>query len=98
VVVLELAALLQLAPLWLTDRVDAYSQPPPYRIATPGDGGGVGRMGYPSWSIDGDRPTFPAGPHLANEQREAMELAPAPGVLEDLSYPLAPDLEGLHHL
>jgi hypothetical protein len=27
-----------------------------------------------------------------------MELAPAPGVLQGLRYPLAPDLEGLHHL
>jgi hypothetical protein len=32
------------------------------------------------------------------ERHEAMELSPAPGVLQGLRYPLAPDLEGLHHL
>jgi hypothetical protein len=55
-------------------------------------------MAYPPWQIDRDRPVFPPGPHFPNERFQAMELAPAPGVLEGLSYPLAPDLEGLHHL
>ena len=82
----------------MTDAVSAYDQPPPHDVATAGDDVVVARMAYPPWEIGGERPTFPPGPHLANERFEAIELAPAPGVLQGLRYPLAPDLEGLHHL
>ena len=82
----------------MTDAVSAYDQPPPFDVATAGDEVVVARMAYPPWEIGGERPSFPPGPHLANERFEATELAPAPGVLQGLRYPLAPDLEGLHHL
>jgi hypothetical protein len=98
VVALELAALLQLAPLWLTDPVAAYRQSPPIEVAQGGASTVVARMAYPPWEIGGERPLFPPGPHSPSERFEAMELAPAPGVLNGLRYPLAPDLEGLHHL
>ena len=97
VVALQLAALLQLAPLWMTDDVALYAAPP-FDVATPGEAVVNARMAYPPWAIDADRPAFPPGPHAPNERFEATELAPAPGVLYGLSYPLAPDLEGLHHL
>jgi hypothetical protein len=97
VVALELASLLQLAPLWLTDEVAPYRRLPD-ELASPGQSVVVARMAYPPWSIATDRAAFPAGPHFPNERFQAMELAPAPGVLHGSSYPLAPDLEGLHHL
>jgi hypothetical protein len=96
-VALQLAALLQLAPLWMTDDVAAYRDPP-FEIAQAGDAVVNARMAYPPWDIARERPLFPPGPHFPNERFEATDLAPAPGVLHGLSYPLAPDLEGLHHL
>jgi hypothetical protein len=96
-IALQLAALLQLAPLWMTDEVEAYRDPT-FEVARAGDAVVNARMAYPPWEIDGERPVFPPGPHFPNERFEAMELAPAPGVLRGSSYPLAPDLEGLHHL
>jgi hypothetical protein len=96
-IALQLAALLQLAPLWMTDQVEPY-RAQPFGVVVAGDGVVNARMAYPPWQIDRDRPVFPPGPHFPNERFQAMELAPAPGVLEGLSYPLAPDLEGLHHL
>jgi hypothetical protein len=97
-VALELAALLQLAPLWMTDAVEPYNQPPAFDVASRGDEVVVARMAYPPWEIGGERPVFPPGTHQVFERHEAMELSPAPGVLQGLRYPLAPDLEGLHHL
>jgi hypothetical protein len=81
----------------MTDEVAPYRDRP-IEMAVAGDAVVNARMAYPPWPIDRERPAFPAGPHFPNERFQAMELAPAPGVLEGLSYPLAPDLEGLHHL
>ncbi|HVR29919.1 MAG TPA: hypothetical protein VMS86_10350, partial [Thermoanaerobaculia bacterium] len=97
VVALQLVALLQLAPLWMTDEVAPYRELP-FEIARSSDAVVNARMAYPPWEIGSDPPVFPPGPHHPNERFQAMALAPAPGVLHGLSYPLAPDLEGLHHL
>lgn len=96
---LQLASLLQLRPLLLSDDVAAYTRPDRW--------GGVVRSGeavihvrgtYPPWEVAASPPTYPPGESYAlDTRREARELGAAPGVLHGLSYPAAPDLDGMVH-
>lgn len=93
---LQLVGLVQLAPLWMTDDVAAY--------AAPGPGGDanhavvVSQLAYPPWPSGRVSPDLPSGPPASNARWLAAQWAPAPGVLLGHSYPLAPDLDGMHHL
>src|SRR6185369_2528463 len=55
------------------------------------------RLGAPPWEPD---PPYhlPDGPRTVLERLKAEDLSAAPGVLHGLTYPLAPDLEGMHTL
>ncbi len=97
-VALEIVALLQLAPLWMTDEVAPFRDPPWLERVEAGTAVVPARMAYPPWRLGGVNPTFPPGPHAPHDRFQALELAPAPGVQHGLRYPLAPDLEGMHHL
>ncbi len=93
---LQLLALIQLYPLVTTDRAEPYRSPSPWARRV-GAGAAVHSVlqGYPPW---GSSPQFdlPRGPHRPVDQFWAMNLGAAPGVAHGLSYPLAPDLEGMH--
>ena len=96
VVAFQLVALLPLQPLLLTESVTPYERAPPW--ATPRASGSPQRAvlpleyTYPAWQSGGD-----AEPPAARARRLAFELGPVPGVLFGLTYPLAPDLDGMHH-
>jgi hypothetical protein len=89
---LQLAALVQLYPLPTTDETA------PYRKIYPWVRGAAVLStlnAFPAWGPD---PAFdlPSGPHRSVDRFWAQNLNPAPGALQDLTYPLAPDLEGMH--
>jgi hypothetical protein len=92
VVAFQLVALLPLQPLLLTESVAPYDRAPPWAAA---QRHAVLPLGYtyPSWLPGGDAAETPA----ARSRRLAFELGPVPGVLAGLTYPLAPDLDGMHH-
>ena len=95
---LQLATLVQLYPLVTTDRTDLYREPAPWtRRMGPGAAVHSAVQGYPSW---GPSPHYglPNGPHRPVDHFWAINLGAAPGVLHGLTYPLGPDLEGMHTL
>lgn len=95
---LHLATLAQLYPLATTDRTDFYREPSPWtRRLGPGAAVHSAVVGIPAW---GPSPHYnlPNGPHRPVDRFWAMNLGSAPGVLYGLTYPLAPDLEGMHTL
>jgi hypothetical protein len=51
-------------------------------------------LAFPPWASE---PVYrtPDGPRIPLERATALDLDPAPGVLHGLTYPFAPDLEGL---
>jgi hypothetical protein len=97
---LQLACLLQLYPLWRTDDVGAYRSPYPWteRVA----GAGAGETGVVAGSVQSPFGTPPPRYRMADTtfaartRIAALDLDPAPGLLHGLSYPLAPDLDGMH--
>ncbi len=93
VVGLQLLALLPLQPLLLIEPTAPYRQPSPWTVELPGRRA-VLPLGYtyPSWEADQGPPESPA----RRSRRLAFELGPVPGVLSGSTYPLAPDLDGLH--
>lgn len=95
---LQLLALLQLLPLWMTDQVEPYRQPPWSERVAAGTSVVPARMAYPAWEMRREPPVFAPGAPRSTYRFQALELAPAPGLLHGLGYPLAPDLEGMHHL
>lgn len=98
-VVLQLAGLLQLAPLWLTDRVDRIATEPPWASAVPRGAAIVtAHLGHPPWRDTVANPELPPGPPTELYRIRNLELASATGVLRGWSYPLAPDLDGLTHV
>jgi hypothetical protein len=102
VVALQLAALAQLWPLVVTDRTAPYRETAPWARRLQAD------LGHPPAALDELtvaphwRPEppyrFPPGPHFVAERVKAADLAAAPGLLHGLTYPLAPDLEGMQTL
>jgi hypothetical protein len=102
VAALQLAALAQLWPLVVTDRTAPYRQPAAWARSL------QATLGHPPAALDELtvaphwRPEppyrFPTGPHAVAERVKAADLGPAPGLLHGLTYPLAPDLEGMQTL
>jgi hypothetical protein len=95
---LQLAMLVQLYPLAATDATAPYRQPSPWaRRLGPGTAVLDESLAVPPW--DADPPyKLPPGPRTVIERFKAQDLSAAPGVLHGLTYPLAPDLEGMHTL
>jgi len=95
---LQLAALLQLYPLATTDETAPYRSPGAWTRRL---GAGTAvldvSLAVPPWAPD---PPYrlPDGPRTVVERFKAEDLSAAPGVLHGLTYPLAPDLEGMHTL
>jgi hypothetical protein len=95
---LQLATLLQLHPLATTDETASYRQPSAWaRRLGPGTAVLDETLALPPWEPD---PPYrlPDGPRSILERLKAQDLSAAPGVLHGLTYPLAPDLEGMHTL
>lgn len=91
----QLALLAQLWPLLVTDSTAPYRQPAPWAQRL-GEGAAAlnTALSFPPW---GPNPEYriPAGTRIPLERATALDLDPAPGVLHGLTYPFAPDLEGL---
>ncbi len=100
VVALQLAALLQLFPLLRTMPTAPLSAPAAWNrllgVAPPGEGPAVmhSLISRPPWEPPPAR-VVAAATRAANEVRNAQDLYPAPGVRFGLTYPLAPNIEGL---
>ncbi len=93
---LQMTGLLQLYPLWQTDKVAAFSSPYPWTervgvgaLVLPGSVTSPFGAASPRYRMEDT--TFAARTRIA-----ATDLDPAPGVLHGLSFPLAPDLDGMH--
>jgi hypothetical protein len=91
---LQLIGLLQLAPLLPTDEVERYRTPPWRGLLAPQAAVFNTALADPRWH-PGPRYDIPDGPDALVLRAQALDLAPAPGVLSGLTYPLAPDLEGM---
>jgi hypothetical protein len=81
-----------------TDATDFYRTPGAWpRRLGPGTAVLDSSLAVPPWAPD---PPYrlPYGPRTAVERFKAQDLSAAPGVLHGLTYPLAPDLEGMHTL
>jgi hypothetical protein len=94
---LQLISVLQLHPLWLTDDTSLYRRP--RGLAERLDGASAVlpvRLLYPPWDDGASRPA--GGKPYAATRANALALGQGPGVLHGLTYPAAPDVEGLHHV
>ncbi|HMB52118.1 MAG TPA: hypothetical protein VKU40_02295 [Thermoanaerobaculia bacterium] len=94
-VALQLVALVQLFPLLRTTPTEPFRQQPPWAEHL-AEGTGVVNtlLPRPTWEpLPGRTP--PDGSRATNDVRNALDLYPAPGVAYGLTYPLAPDVEGL---
>ena len=92
---LQVLLLAQLAPLLVTDSTAPYKEPAPWaRLIGPGAAVLDSVLAFPPWAPE---PVYrtPDGPRIPLERATALDLDPAPGVLHGLTYPFAPDLEGL---
>ena len=94
----QLALLTQLWPLVVTDETAPYKEPAPWtrRLVRPGETAAVFNraLSFTPW---GPEPPYvlESGTRIPLERATALDLDPAPGVLHGLTYPFAPDLEGL---
>ena len=92
---LQLAALLQLWPLVRTDETTPYRQPSPWlrRVGT----GAAVFTSYDTFPLWHAPPRWQVGAttKATYARFDALDLAPVPGVLFGLTYPLYPDIEGL---
>ncbi|HTQ78354.1 MAG TPA: hypothetical protein VMM92_00045 [Thermoanaerobaculia bacterium] len=102
VAALQLATLVQLYPLVATDATAPYRHPAPWQERLQANFGHPPAvfnelLVAPHWRPE---PPYhlPPGPHAVAERLKASDLGPAPGVLHGMTYPLAPDLEGLQTL
>jgi hypothetical protein len=99
---LQLAVLAQLWPLVVTDRTAPYRETAPWARRL------QATLGHPPAALDEltvaphwqPEPPYrlPPGPHAVAERIKAADLGPSPGLLHGLTYPLAPDLEGMQTL
>jgi len=102
VAALQLAALVQLWPLVVTDSTAPYRAPAAWARRL------EATLGHPPAALNELLVTphwqpepaysFPPGPHFVAERIKTADLGPAPGLLHGLTYPLAPDLEGMQTL
>jgi hypothetical protein len=92
---LQVLLLAQLAPLLVTDATAPYREPAPWAQRL-GPGAAVlnSVLAFPPWAQEPVYST-PDGPRIPLERATALDLDPAPGMLHGLTYPFAPDLEGL---
>ena len=99
-VALQLVALVQLYPLLRTTPTAPLSSPAPWNrrlgVAAVGAGAAVfnTQIPRPPWEPPPPRPVT-AGTRAVNKVRNALDLYPTPGVRYGLTYPLAPNIEGL---
>lgn len=92
---LQLATLCLLYPLALTDPTATFRQRPPWqRLLPPGAAVVHSGMAIPKW-VPNPRYRLPSGSRAVLERQKVLDLHPVPGVLNGLTYPLAPDLEGM---
>ena len=94
-VALQALALLQLLPMVATDRVEALSPPAPW-IDRLGSARSVALVAntFPQWTGSAPMRGFET---VAEGWRDArLDLDPATGALHGLSYPVAPDLDGIY--
>ncbi|MEE2778583.1 MAG: hypothetical protein VYE73_17680 [Acidobacteriota bacterium] len=89
-VALQLVSARQLAPLWMTDEVAYYENLPWSAAVVRGEAAVHARLGYPPWKLQASPPPSPAGMPYGKVRLEAMEMAPAPGVLQGLQTPWHP--------
>ncbi|HET9225524.1 MAG TPA: hypothetical protein VFR31_02580, partial [Thermoanaerobaculia bacterium] len=95
VVTAQLLLLAQLWPLLLTDSTKPYREPVPWAAHfQPGAAAFNTALAFPPWSPD---PSYvlQSGTRIPLEHATTLDLDPAPGVLHGLTYPFAPDLEGM---
>ncbi len=94
-VLCQVLCLWQLSPLWMTDSVAAYGR----------DAGWLSRVEPGSQVVIADQVNPPWEPRIAYSDEvgqaalsrlRGRRLAPSPGVLYDLRYPLATELEGIY--
>jgi hypothetical protein len=94
-VALQLVALVQLFPLLRTTPTAPFRATPPWVARLPAGAGVVNTLRpRPAWE---PLPAFApdAGSRAGVSRRNALDLYPTPGVRDGLTYPLAPDIEGL---
>jgi hypothetical protein len=91
-VLLQLAGLCQLAPLWATLPVRDVGGPSDWLRELPA-GAAVAQLHLPGSPEAAPDPSLQSSADLAVAR--AATLDPAPGVLHGLTYPLAPDLAGI---
>ena len=94
VVALAALALLQLSPMVVTDRVANFAPPAPW-IALLGANKSVALVAntYPQWS---ESVPMKGAETVAQGWRDVwLDLEPATGALHGLTYPVAPDLDGI---
>lgn len=92
---LQLACLCLLYPLALTDSTEPFRRRPPWQeLLPPGAAVVHSGMAIPKW-IPNPRYQLPSGPRAVLERQKVLDLHPVPGILNGLTYPLAPDLEGM---
>jgi hypothetical protein len=95
-VLLQLAALLPLLPLLVTDSTSTYREKPEWARLLPEEAG-VATATFDSPFRNPSAPYRPASTSIPAFLRlAAADLDPSPGGLHGLTYPLAPDLEGMH--
>lgn len=95
IVAAQLLLLTQLWPLLQTDSTRPYREPAPWaRHFEPGAAVLNTALSFPPWSPDPGY-TLEPGTRIPLEHATALDLDPAPGVLHGLTYPFAPDLEGM---
>ncbi|MEO8275546.1 MAG: hypothetical protein ABI639_04960 [Thermoanaerobaculia bacterium] len=93
-VALEALALLQLVPMIATDRVEDLAPPAPW-VAKLGDSRSVVLVAntFPQWA---DQVAMRGVETVAEGWRDVrLDLDPATGAMHGLTYPMAPDLDGL---
>lgn len=97
VLLCQLLALVQLAPLIQTDATEPYKEPAPWEQVA-GEGAAVlaTSMMQPAWHRPMHYPLAPNGPRSISQRLLALDLHPTPGVLHGLSYPFALNLEGMN--
>jgi hypothetical protein len=100
VIACQLVAVLQLFPLVRTAPTEPLSSPAPWneRLGTAGIGRGAAvfnsQIPRPPWEPP-PRHWVQRGTRAGNHLRNALDLYEAPGVSHGLTYPLAPNIEGL---
>lgn len=95
VVFLQVVALAQLWPLFLTDSVAPYRKPSVWLDEVPRPKAVFDETTTNPSFIESPQFNVPPGPRSSLERIRAQALGPTPGVLDGLSYPLQPDIEGL---